>query len=86
MATVGSISVPYFAAIEGIWADRSYHIAETIVEGLFPSALADERLRDAAQAWLAVHPDAAPALRRLIVESLAGVERALRAQEVDAAS
>ncbi|WP_066463743.1 aminopeptidase N [Sanguibacter suarezii] len=83
-SSLADVVEPYFAAIEGIWADRSYHIAETIVEGLFPAALADERLRDAAQSWLDSHPDAAPALRRLIVESLAGVERALRAQEVDA--
>ncbi|SDC64058.1 aminopeptidase N [Sanguibacter gelidistatuariae] len=85
-SSLSEVVAPYFAAIEGIWADRSYHIAETIVEGLFPAALADERLLNAAQAWLDTHPDAAPALRRLIVESLAGVERALRAQAVDARS
>ena len=82
---LASVVEPYFAAIEGLWESRSYHIAETLVEGLYPAALADERLRDATQAWLAAHPDAAPALRRLVDESLAGVERALRAQAVDAA-
>jgi aminopeptidase N len=39
---------------------------------------------DATQAWLAANPDI-PALRRLMVENLAGVQRALKAQERDRA-
>ncbi|PFG33623.1 aminopeptidase N [Sanguibacter antarcticus] len=74
----------YFDAIERLWEERSYSIAETLVEGLFPAPLADESLRSATQGWLDTHPDAAPALRRLVIESLAGVERALAAQAVDA--
>ncbi len=51
--------------------------------GLYPAPLANTGLRDATQAWLDANTDAAPALRRLVVENLAGVERALAAQAAD---
>jgi aminopeptidase N len=74
----------YFSSLTTLWAERSYHIAETLVVGLYPAPLANAALRDATQAWLDAHTDAAPALRRLVVENLAGVERALAAQGADA--
>ena len=73
---------PYFAALEGIWDSRSYKLAEFFVVGLYPAALASPELAAATRAWLDAHPDI-PALRRLVVENLAGVERAIRAQERD---
>jgi len=74
----------YFAALNDVWANRSYHIAEYLIEGFFPTTLADERVRDAATAWLDANPEAPAALRRLVIEGRAGVERALRAQARDA--
>ncbi|PZE25746.1 MULTISPECIES: aminopeptidase N [unclassified Curtobacterium] len=73
----------YFDALTEIWANRTYHIAETLVAGLYPAPLASVELRDATQAWLDTHPET-PALRRLVVENLAGVERALAVQAADA--
>jgi aminopeptidase N len=67
-----------------VWESRSYQIAQYLVVGLFPTALADIALRDATRAWLAANQDAAPALRRLVLENLADVERALAAQSRDA--
>ncbi|SKC55752.1 aminopeptidase N [Plantibacter cousiniae (nom. nud.)] len=75
---------PYFAALTSVWESRSYKIAEYIVEGLYPAALASTELRDRTRAWLDAGPDF-PALRRMLVEALAGVERALAAQARDAA-
>jgi aminopeptidase N len=75
---------PYFAALTTVWESRSYKIAEYIVEGLYPAALASTELRDRTRAWLDANPDV-PALRRMLVEALAGVERALAAQARDAA-
>ena len=66
-----------------IWEERSYAIAEKLVDGLYPSPLATRALADASRAWLDAHPDV-PALRRLVIESLAGIDRALAAQERDA--
>ena len=56
-----------------------------MIVGLYPAALANTALRDATRAWLSQNADAAPALRRLVGENLAGVERALAVQERDAA-
>ena len=72
----------YFAALETLWASRSYHIAETVIVGLYPAPLASQSLVDATKAWLEAN-DEIPALRRLLVENLAGVERALTAQAAD---
>jgi aminopeptidase N len=73
----------YFEMLQRIWASRSYKIAEYLAVGLYPAPLANAELRDATIAWLE-HNAEPPALRRIVVENLAGVERALKAQERDA--
>jgi aminopeptidase N len=72
----------YFSSLNNLWASRSYAIAEALVVGLYPAPLASQSLVDATLAWLAANQDV-PALRRLVVENLAGVERALAAQVAD---
>jgi aminopeptidase N len=74
---------PYFDSITTVWKSRSYKIAEYIVLGLYPTPLVSQELADATKAWLATNNDI-PALRRLVVENLAGIERALVAQKKDA--
>ncbi|MDL9979567.1 aminopeptidase N [Microbacterium candidum] len=75
---------PYFDMLLPIWESRTYQIAQYLIIGLYPAALADVALRDATRAWLAANADAPAALRRLVSENLAGVERALAVQERDA--
>lgn len=73
----------YFAAVQDVWTSRTFQIAQYLVEDMYPAPLASVDLRDATQRWL--DDNAQPvALRRLIVENLAGVERALVAQARDA--
>jgi aminopeptidase N len=74
----------YFASLVNLWKSRSYQIAETLIVGLYPSALASQELIDATNAWLASNQEV-PALRRLVIENLAGVERAVRVQNADRA-
>ncbi len=74
----------YFEAISSIWESRSFHMAEYLIEGFFPLRLASPRVQERAQNWLDEHLDAAPALRRMVIEGLADVERALAAQARDA--
>ncbi|GAA2024923.1 aminopeptidase N [Agromyces tropicus] len=74
----------YFDMIGRVWTERSFMIAEKLVEGLYPSTLANRTLADASHAWLDANPEAPAALRRLVVESVAGVDRALAAQARDA--
>lgn len=73
----------YFDMLQDIWESRSYKIAEYLVMGLYPAPLANEELRDATVAWLKTNVEP-PALRRIVVENLAGVERSLSAQARDA--
>ncbi|ANP72944.1 aminopeptidase N [Cryobacterium arcticum] len=72
----------YFDVLQTVWAERSYSIAEKLITGLYPSPLSNQALVDATRAWLDANPEPA-ALRRLVVENLAGVERSLRVQARD---
>ncbi|AQW50815.1 aminopeptidase N [Streptomyces violaceusniger] len=73
----------YFAAAKDTWNSRSHEMAQQIVVGLYPALQVSRETLDATDAWLAsAEPTAA--LRRLMTESRAGIERALRAQAADA--
>ncbi|MFF5256669.1 aminopeptidase N [Streptomyces leeuwenhoekii] len=75
----------YFEVLKGVWESRSHEIAQQIAVGLYPSVQVTQDTLDRTDAWLAsAEPNAA--LRRLVSESRAGVERALRAQAADAAA
>ncbi|AJE85625.1 aminopeptidase [Streptomyces albus] len=76
----------YFEVIERIWAERSIQIGMHVVRGLFPAAQDSQSTVDAADAWLDGHPAAAPALRRLVLESRDDLARALRGQDRDRAA
>jgi aminopeptidase N len=76
---------PYFAMLTDIWKSRSYKIAEYIVEGLYPAPLFSQELVHASYSWLEQNPGI-PALRRIVTEGVAGVERALAAQVRDSQS
>jgi aminopeptidase N len=76
------VAEQYFASLTDIWKNRSYHIAETLIVGLYPTTLASQELVDQTREWLDANPGT-PALRRLVIENLAGVERALRVQAAD---
>ncbi|MFD5214990.1 aminopeptidase N [Microbacterium sp. NPDC058345] len=81
---LGEFIPKYFDMLLPIWEGRTYQIADYLIVGLYPRALANVELRDATRAWLSAHQDASPALRRLVHENLADVERALAAQSRDA--
>ncbi|KUH36477.1 MULTISPECIES: aminopeptidase N [Streptomyces] len=72
----------FFTVVKDVWESRSHEMAQQIAVGLYPSLQVSEATLAATDAWLA---DAEPsaALRRLVSESRAGVERALKAQAAD---
>ncbi|MFE9108390.1 aminopeptidase N [Streptomyces collinus] len=75
----------YFEVVKDIWQSRSHEMAQQIAVGLYPTVQVSQETLDKTDAWLAsAEPTAA--LRRLVSESRAGVERALRAQRADAAA
>ncbi len=73
----------YFELLERVWAERTIEIAMRIVGGFFPRLQTSTQTLAAADAWLTGHPDAAPALRRLVLECRDDLARALRAQACD---
>ncbi|MFI8090300.1 aminopeptidase N [Streptomyces sp. NPDC086080] len=73
----------YFETLADVWASRSHEMAQQIAVGLYPGIQVSGETLDKTDTWLtATAPNAA--LRRLVSESRAGVERALRAQAADA--
>lgn len=82
-ALLQPFTAKYFDAILGVWERRSSEVAQTVVIGLYPSSDVSQAGLDAAEAFLA--GEVPPALRRLVVEGRAGVERALRARAFDIA-
>jgi aminopeptidase N len=75
----------YFAAVKGVWESRSHEMAQQVAVGLYPSLQVSRATLEATDAWLAsAEPNAA--LRRLVLESRSGVERALRARAADEAA
>jgi len=76
--------------LERIWGDRSNGLASRTISGLFPAhqdavpggpdAQEGHPVLAAADEWLAGHPDAPRALRRLVVEHTDALRRSLRVQ------
>ncbi|WP_425833690.1 aminopeptidase N [Streptomyces fractus] len=73
----------YFAALKSVWDSRSHEMAQQIAIGLYPAIQVSQETLTATDEWLA-SADPSAALRRLVSESRAGVERALKAQAADA--
>ncbi|MFE1953891.1 aminopeptidase N [Streptomyces sp. NPDC059524] len=74
----------YFAVIERVWDERSIQIGMDVVRGLFPTLQDSDATLAATDAWLTAREDAAPALRRLVLEARDDLARALRGQACDA--
>ncbi|WP_104135719.1 aminopeptidase N [Cryobacterium sp. Y62] len=73
----------YFEMLQRVWDARSFSIGEKLVIALYPAPLNNQALANATKTWLDANPEPA-ALRRLVVENLAGVERSLKVQARDA--
>jgi aminopeptidase N len=67
-----------------IWNTRSYHIAAYLLTNLYPIQLANSDLAEMTRALIeTTELKEKPALRRILVENLAGLERGLKAQKAD---
>jgi aminopeptidase N len=74
----------YFSKVLSIWENKSYHMAEYLLVNLYPLSLVSQDLANQTEQFLK-NPELAskPALKRIIVENLANVQRALSAQSTD---
>ncbi len=79
---IEAMVAPYFEMLEGVWTHRAFKVARFIINGFYPWPLASRALVEASEEWLSGHPDF-PALRRLVIEDLAEVQRAVAAQHRD---
>ena len=82
-AVLAPFAKNYFEAISGVWERRSSEVAQTVVVGLYPSWDVSREGLEAAD-WFLGGLHVPPALRRLVLEGRAGVERSLKAREFDA--
>ncbi|HOA86620.1 MAG: aminopeptidase N [Microbacteriaceae bacterium] len=82
-ALVADDVAPYLAQLDEVWETRSFAIAKIVVRDLFPSAVVTTETSTLVHAWLEAG-EHAPALRRLVVERLDELDRALAARERDA--
>ncbi|MEN9608632.1 MAG: hypothetical protein RLZZ06_563, partial [Actinomycetota bacterium] len=74
----------YFDMVLKAWESRTFKIAEYLIELLYPTPLASEALVAKTRAFIERPEIAAiPAMKRIVVENLANVERALKAQKAD---
>jgi len=71
----------YFDVVGGIWETWSADMAQTFVQGAYPLSISQRTIDMTGEFIARAQPPAA--LRRLLLESRDGVERALRAQECD---
>jgi aminopeptidase N len=74
----------YFEQSLHIWKNNTFKIAEYLLVNLYPLALASDALVAKTKEWIAKpQVKEIPAMRRILVENLAAVERALAAQARD---
>jgi aminopeptidase N len=77
----------FFAKVAALWAGRTPHMAQLLVNGLYPSLIVEQRIVDAVDAVLAEDESRVPAaLRRLLLEQRDGTLRMLRGEALDAAA
>lgn len=74
----------YFDAALWIWDNKTFHMAETLIGSLYPTAADPAALVEAGDAWLNEHADAANALLRMVRANVEGSHRARRVCEYNA--
>jgi aminopeptidase N len=73
---------PYFDQVGQVWSRRSIEVAQKVAIGLYPRWAVARSTVDLAEGWMrGEHPTA---LRRLVSEGTASIERALTARQADA--
>ena len=75
----------FFHSVTGLWAERTPHMAQMIVSGLYPDLIVDQSTVDSVDTVLKSGPDLVPSgLRRMLLEHRDLGLRALRGQAFDA--
>jgi aminopeptidase N len=84
----GKLAEPYIAkyydTVDWIWENRTFHMAETLLECLYPTYADSAELVRAGDEWLGSHKDAARALRNIIISNVESSRRALKVSTYNA--
>lgn len=67
----------YFETIDWIWQHKTYHMADALLNGLYPGYADPATLVSLGESWLEEHFAADDALKRLVVENVASSRRTL---------
>lgn len=68
----------YYKAIDWIWKNKTFHMAEALLEGLYPVHADPETLTEMGDAWLEDHETADNALRRIVIGNVESSRRTLK--------
>lgn len=71
----------YFEEAAWIWKNRTFHMAESLLEGLYPSHANVTRLVDCGERWLTENAEVDAALRRIVLGNVDSSRRALKVQQ-----
>ena len=74
----------YFEVADWIWKNKTFHMAEALLEGLYPSYADPATLVDLGDAWLALHADADNALQRIVRGNVESSHRTLKVRDFNA--
>lgn len=74
----------YFEIADWIWQHKTFHMAEALLEGLYPVYADPARLVELGQAWLASHETADNALKRIIRANVESSQRTLKVRDFNA--
>lgn len=74
----------YFDEIDWIWKNKTFHMAETLIETLYPKYADPAKLVEAGNNWLAAHEDADNALKRMVRGNVESSQRTAMVSDFNA--
>ncbi|MEZ7898728.1 MAG: aminopeptidase N, partial [Flaviflexus sp.] len=76
----------YLSALTGVWESQTYEMAQQLATRMFAPSIIGRNIdvEGSLNSWLEANPEAAPSLRRIIIEHADYTRRALAAQAKDA--
>ena len=75
----------YFETVDWVWEHKTFHMAEALLEGLYPTYADPATLVELGNEWLASHETADNALQRIIRGNVESSQRTLKVRDFNAA-
>lgn len=74
----------YYDVVDWVWKNKSFHMAEALLEGLYPYYADPATLVELGHRWLADHEDADNALKRIVRGNVESSQRTLKVRDFNA--